>query len=120
WAPVKLMRLPLELGWRPSPASITPAFTSSSLNLPMLVRSSVLGRTPASDSLLALTNTMQRIVVSPFSFLTSVGVGPLVVGPCSLLLTSNRDGRDRHVFFLFFLAASIFAYLRCSAGRPFS
>src|SRR5580692_7566894 len=81
-APVKVMRLPLELGWRPSPASITPALTSSSLNLPMLVRSSVLGRTPASDSLLALTNTMQRIVVSPFSFCWS---RVSVVDPCSLL-----------------------------------
>jgi hypothetical protein len=31
-----------------------------------LARSSVLGRMPASDSLLALTKTMQRIGVSPF------------------------------------------------------
>lgn len=60
---VKVIRLPAELGLRPSPASITPALTSSSLNLPMLVSSSVPGMTPASESLFALTNTMQRIVV---------------------------------------------------------
>src|SRR5579862_9063097 len=63
--PVKVMRLPLELGWRPSPASMTPALTSSSLNLPMLVSSSVLGMTPASESLFALTNTMHRICFYP-------------------------------------------------------
>src|SRR5215469_15016349 len=66
---VKLTRLPAELGLRPSTASITPALTSSSLNLPMLVRISVLGRTPASDSLFALTKTMQR-----FLFLLFVSV----------------------------------------------
>src|SRR5260370_19732376 len=105
-APVKVMRLPLELGWRPSPASITPALTSSSLNLPMLARSLVLGRTPASESLLALTNTMQRIVVSPFIFGWS---WTSVDDPCSLSLTSNVGRRDRHAFQDFF-AVSIFAY----------
>src|ERR1700721_428984 len=82
-AAVKVMRLPLELGWRPSPASITPALTSSSLNLPMLVRSSVLGRMPASESLLALTITMQRIDVSPFIYGWS---RVLAADPCSLSL----------------------------------
>ena len=36
--PENLTRAPLELGWSPSPASMTPALTSSSLNLPICVR----------------------------------------------------------------------------------
>ena len=63
--PVNLTRAPLELGASPSPASITPALTSSSLNLPMSVSSSLLGITPASESLLALTRTMNRMGMSP-------------------------------------------------------
>src|SRR5882724_8560044 len=39
-----------------------PALTSSSLNLPIAVSSSVLGMTPASESLLAFTITMNCIV----------------------------------------------------------
>ena len=62
FAPENLTRAPFELGWSPSPASIMPAFTSSSLNLPMSSRSFVSGRTPASDSFVALTITMNRIV----------------------------------------------------------
>ena len=38
FAPENLTRAPFELGWRPSPASITPALTSSSLNLPISAR----------------------------------------------------------------------------------
>src|SRR5690349_9031518 len=60
--PENFTRLPLDVGCRPSPASMTPAFTSSSLNLPMSVRSFVSGSTPASDSLLAGTSTITRIV----------------------------------------------------------
>ena len=61
----KRTRAPLELGCSPSPASITPAFTSSSLNFPMSARSFWLGMIPASESLVAFTMTMKRIVVSP-------------------------------------------------------
>src|SRR2546422_10143839 len=59
-----LTRAPLELACSPSPASITPAFSSSMLNFPISVRIFSSGRTPASESLLALTSTMNRIVVS--------------------------------------------------------
>src|SRR3954464_3351068 len=65
-SPENRTRAPFELGWSPSPASITPAFTSSSLYFPISVSSSSLGGTPASESLVALTMTMNRIVVSPF------------------------------------------------------
>src|SRR5207247_11303488 len=67
--PENLTREPFELGCSPSPASITPALTSSSLNFPISVRIFLLGRTPASESLFALTSTMNRIVVSPFDVL---------------------------------------------------
>src|SRR3989441_4300817 len=71
FVPENLTRTPFELGWSPSPASITPAFTSSSLNFPMSVRIFLSGRMPASECLLALTSTITRIVVPPCGF----GVG---------------------------------------------
>src|SRR5882672_2099772 len=64
-SPEKRTRLPFELGWSPSPASITPAFTSSSLNFPISASSFCFGMTPASESFVALTITMHRIVMSP-------------------------------------------------------
>src|SRR3954470_1347478 len=45
-------------------ASITPALASSSLNFPISVSMSLLGSTPASVLLSALTITMKRIVLS--------------------------------------------------------
>src|SRR5215471_6005845 len=48
-----------------------PAFTSSSLNLPISVSICLLcslGTKPASESLVALTRIMNRIVMSPFAF----------------------------------------------------
>src|SRR6184192_58280 len=60
----KTIRAPCELGVRPSPASITPALTSSSLNFAISVSSSALGPLPASESSFALTITMNRIAVS--------------------------------------------------------
>src|SRR5437667_9705316 len=60
-SPENFTRLPFDVGWRPSPSSITPAFTSSSLNVPISVRTFSLGISPASDSLLAFTITMTRI-----------------------------------------------------------
>src|SRR5439155_21743900 len=64
FAPENLTRAPFELGCSPSPASITPAFTSSSLYFPIAARSFSSGITPASESLLALTMIMNRIVFS--------------------------------------------------------
>src|SRR3954462_12815793 len=61
-------RTPFEDACSPSPASMTPAFTSSSLNFVMAVRLFSSGRTPASDSLFAFTITMNRISVSPLVF----------------------------------------------------
>src|SRR5439155_16162129 len=61
--PENRTRTPFELGWSPSPASNTPAFASSSLNFPISVRSCWLGITPASESLVALTMTITRMVV---------------------------------------------------------
>src|ERR1700687_5287770 len=61
--------LPFELGCSPSPASITPALTNSSLNFPMAANVSLVflvGRSPASEFLSALTITMHLIVYIPF------------------------------------------------------
>src|SRR5207244_10286971 len=60
--PEYLIRAPFDDGCRPSPASMTPAFTTFSLNLPMAVSISVLGITPDSLFLSAFTITMNRIV----------------------------------------------------------
>src|SRR5439155_19234487 len=60
-----LTRAPFELGWIPSPASRTPAFTISSLNRPIAATSSLLGRRPDSVFLSARTSIMNRIV-SPY------------------------------------------------------
>src|SRR6185437_11972590 len=86
--PENLMRAPFELGCSPSPASITPALTSSSLNLPIAAKSSVLGSSPASVAALDLTITMMRIVESP--------VGPAIGARSersrSLVLLTRRTG----------------------------
>ena len=66
--PLNFTRAPFELGCSPSPASITPAFTSSSLNFPISVNSSVLGITPASESFVAFTITMNRMIESPLDY----------------------------------------------------
>src|SRR5687767_12633182 len=85
--PENLTRAPFELGWRPSPASITPAFASSSLYLPMSARIFRSGRTPASESLSAFTITMNRIVV----FLNRYGFKPLQLLLLRLYLHVERD-----------------------------
>ena len=84
-SPENLTRAPFELGCSPSPASIMPALTSSSLYLPISVRICSSGITPASESLVAFTITMNRIVVS---FLWSVVSFAFPVSAC----TSNEGG----------------------------
>src|SRR5258708_35833233 len=76
--PEYLIRAPFEVGWRPSPASMTPAFTISSLNLPIAVSSPVLGMTPASLFALAFTITMNRIVTLLLNSTRRAGRG---IGP---------------------------------------
>jgi hypothetical protein len=62
----ELTRAPLELGWRPSQASRTPAFVSSSRYLPISTKPCGSGRAPSfSVSGVALTMTMNRIAKSP-------------------------------------------------------
>src|SRR5262249_10459479 len=117
--PENRTRAPFELGCSPSPASITPAFTSSSLNFPICVRSSWLGRMPASESLLALTITMNRIV-SPSSFWFGAGPpdGLDRLNPGSTY-TSNGGQRDRQgQYFLGAAAPAARAAGVVSLGRP--
>src|SRR3984885_2032538 len=60
--PVNLTRAPLELGWRPSQASRTPAFVSSSRYLPISSRPCGSGRAPSfSVSGVALAMTINSI-----------------------------------------------------------
>src|SRR4030095_12012360 len=65
FCPENLTRAPFELGCNPSPASITPALFNSSLNLLISARSWSLGILPASEFLLALTITMNLILLVP-------------------------------------------------------
>src|SRR5688500_3855299 len=58
------MRLPFELGCKPSPASMMPALTSSSLYAPMSLISCSVGMAPASLFGVAFTLTMTFIVCS--------------------------------------------------------
>src|SRR6202042_1539041 len=64
--PENLTRLAFDVGVRPSPASITPAFTRSSLNFIILATSSWLGIVPASEFLSPGTNTITRIALLLF------------------------------------------------------
>src|SRR5690606_22614000 len=59
--PLKRMRTPSLLGFRPSPNSISPAFTSFSLKSPIAVSRVSLGIFPASELEVALTITMTFI-----------------------------------------------------------
>src|SRR4051812_34876338 len=58
FVPENFTRAPLELGWRPSPANITPAFTSSSSYFPISVSIFSSGSTPASVFLSAFSRIM--------------------------------------------------------------
>src|SRR3954452_874479 len=68
-------RLPCEEARRPSPASMTPALTSSALNLPISFSSSVVGISPASDRSFAFTSTMTRIAALPRFAASTVDAG---------------------------------------------
>src|SRR5262249_6809855 len=80
---------PLELGWSPSPASITPAFTSSSLYFPISASISVLGSSPDSEALLARTIAINRIAASLGASMCSVFTIPSNRGE------QNRQGRGK-------------------------
>src|SRR5712691_3698495 len=86
------MRAPLEVGWRPSPASITPALAISSLNLPISAKSSLGGITPASEFLSALTSSMNRIV--------SVSLGSGLRGTLLPVCRTREAGSTRPVCLL--------------------
>src|SRR5262249_15472762 len=94
--PEKRTRTPVELGFRPSPTSMIPALTSSSLNFPISVIFWRIGITPDSDSLQALTSTM-TLMFCPFT--CAHDGSPLVLGKqiCRALTPNgNGLGRNRH------------------------
>src|SRR5207237_1099561 len=80
-----LTRAPFEVGCSPSAASITPAFTSSSLNFPISVRIFLSGITPASESLLAFTSG-GLVAVAP----TAVSAHFRLLEPTSWLIEDQR------------------------------
>src|SRR5260370_20250227 len=61
FSPANLTRAPFELACSPSAASSTPALIRSSLNFPISASLSSLVRAPASEDLVALTITINRI-----------------------------------------------------------
>src|SRR5882757_1126756 len=76
-SPEKRMRAPLLLACNPAPSTMTPALTNSSLNFAIAPSISSDGILPASESLLALTITMKRIV----PLLCARGAHPLPLCP---------------------------------------
>src|SRR5205807_7743183 len=94
-APENLTRAPFELGWSPSAACSTPAFTSSSLYFPISVRSFSSGSTPASELLLALTRIMNRIVEPPLGFEFGARLHRSAEHPDSADI-SNEGEQNRH------------------------
>src|SRR5258708_21531789 len=63
-----LMRAPFALDWSPAPSSMTPAFNSSSLYLPICASLSSLGSCPASLAAWAFTIIMKRMVRPPSGY----------------------------------------------------
>src|SRR3979490_3009745 len=99
--PAYLIRAPFDVGCSPSPASMTPAFTISSLNLPIAVSISVLGITPASLFLSAFTITMNRIVRLRLVSIHWAGCKPALVNRTKGLL------RHRHVLRNYFESSCV-------------
>src|SRR5437868_6321539 len=89
FVPENLTRAPFELGWRPSPASMMPAFPNSSLNFPISVRSFWLGILPASESLLAFMITMNRMLF-------------LLIRNLAYTQTANVHARNRQLQYFYF------------------
>src|SRR3989442_171342 len=65
FAPAYFTRHPFELACRPEASSRTPACCSSSWYFAISVRIFSCGMTPASDSLVAFTTIMNRMILSP-------------------------------------------------------
>ena len=91
--PVNLIRAPLVLGCSPSPESMIPALTSSSLNLPMSSSSLRLGISPASEPFVALTMTMKRIARLLRSVVHQVVSSAHPGRPCLALPPRRTGGR---------------------------
>src|SRR5690349_21746872 len=104
--PLKRTFAPLEVGCSPSPASITPDLTSSSLYFVIAPSISVVGISPASDSGLPGTRIMKRICVS---LVNGVGFYPHV-----------ERGRPKSTSPGFFLTTSAAVASRWLSASPFA
>ena len=127
--PENLTRLPFELGCSPSPASITPAFTNSSLNFPMAAKVflvSSVARTPASEFWSALTITMNRMVFSPYGSISGSepGFGTVSISRTWALLTRRTRGseidRNSSFFLEIFLFGGMFLTLSLKTSRNYA
>src|SRR6266853_4637982 len=98
--PEYLTRQPFELGFKPEPSSRTPAFCSSSWYFCISDMSFSGGITPASESFVALTIIMNRMVSS-----NQLGGGPPDgsgrMKSLALDCTTNQPPPDRQVWRLF-------------------
>src|SRR6266704_6604537 len=65
FCPEYLMRHPFDVAWSPEASSSTPAFCSSSWYFAISPRIFSAGITPASESFVAFTTIMNRMVLSP-------------------------------------------------------
>src|SRR5438445_3638698 len=101
-SPRKVTRAPFALVCRPSPASITPALTRSSLNLPIAANSFSLGIAPASDCCVDLTITMKRMSILLLDELAGAGLRRFAAlcGPSSN--TTSRQAENRQLLEKFF------------------
>src|SRR6185437_13835454 len=120
--PENLTRAPFELGCSPSPASITPALTSSSLNFPIAASNSLLGSAPASLSGVAFTITMNRIVVSIGRLKASEAFGQPSAARTHALLYVERGAAKSTDFTNYFPAGGGVTCVSSASGssaRPF-
>src|SRR5437762_845766 len=101
------MRHPFDVAWSPEASSSTPAFCSSSWYFAISPRIFSCGITPASESFVAFTTIMNRMVLSPLR------------AQSLLLLLELRFERGTEIFDLEHLANLHFTLLERSPLQPF-
>src|SRR5437764_7935350 len=101
------MRHPFDVAWNPEAASSTPAFCSTSCYFAISPRIFSCGITPASESFVAFTTIMNRMVLSPLR------------AQSLLLLLELRFERGTEIFDLEHLANLHFTLLERSPLQPF-
>src|SRR4029077_3739096 len=117
FGPENLMRQPFALAWSPEASSSTPAFCSSSWYWAISANACSSGMTPASESFVAFTMIMNRMVLFPLFGLLSLP-GRWRAQPL-LLLPELRLERGAEVVHLEHLANLHFALVERGPLQPF-